>query len=494
MTQQRAISVGSLITKHGFPSGVRFVPTDMELVSILSDRVRGVPLRPRVAAVFHDVDILDYHPKELHEMYRHDTEYRYIYFFSCRRFQTPAQGGDQRAAAVFFPEDEHQKEPRPVRVAKGGGWKPSGGARPLRLPPRQGGFVVGKMVSMVFYDEAQGAGKGKKQVKSNWGMHEVTIPVKRELTDIESSTRFYNLALYRLYVLKSGDVEAENRRAAAGGTGKNAVSDNCSSTAVVPCPVPRAPLRISTENQTAAVGASTSSMPPPQLRLSAQHQQRAHCYHRQHASFGAAQQQQQQLHATMAPVHGGSIRQPALLFPLAPPPPTAPHGAGQQFGCLGGGAFTSSPYLAPLPMSTTPMLVPLPANNMNPPVEVEQMAPATGDTTHGAGQEAAGHLGVTASPPAAPSGSSQSEQHASATTEPTAEEVPPPLEEDFVPAAQDERADDADIYGGLPDLWNPNLVFTLEELMGEPAASDEPAALPMQGGNNRGRDENPSLY
>lgn len=79
---------------------------------------------------------------------------------------------------MAVPEDKDHKEPRPVRVARGGGWKPSGGGQVLRLPRKKGGFVAGRMVTMVFYDRVAGGGV----VKSNWGMHEFVVPVDQEMT------------------------------------------------------------------------------------------------------------------------------------------------------------------------------------------------------------------------------------------------------------------------------------------------------------------------
>ena len=107
------------------------------------------------------------------ERFKDAAEHRYIYFFSVREFQKPGAG-------TKVPEDKDHKEPRPVRVARGGGWKPSGGGQVLRWPRKQGGFVAGRMVTMVFYDRVDG-GDG---VKSNWGMHEFLIPVNPRLTSL----------------------------------------------------------------------------------------------------------------------------------------------------------------------------------------------------------------------------------------------------------------------------------------------------------------------
>ncbi|CAO2161606.1 unnamed protein product [Urochloa humidicola] len=228
-----------LLTKHGFPRGYRFVPTPLELVSLLSDQIHNrSELLPPFDSIFHDVPILNYHPEELYERYKDDAEYRYIYFFSVRQFQK-----QQGAGAI--PEDKEQKEPRPVRMARGGGWRPSGSGQVVTRS--RGGFVAGRMVTMVFYD-------GGRE-KSSWGMHEFVVPVDdtlSSLSPIAKHTRFYDLALYRLYILRSGDMESENSRAVL-----LANPYDHYVAAPPPCP-PVQPWGIF------AAGASTSMMPPQQ--------------------------------------------------------------------------------------------------------------------------------------------------------------------------------------------------------------------------------------
>ncbi|EAY78464.1 hypothetical protein OsI_33553 [Oryza sativa Indica Group] len=80
-------------------AGVRFLPKDLELLAILDAKLRGSPLGP-VEAIFHDTQILDFHPYKLYEMYAEDEEEEgYIYFFStmqfrCRKIvERAAQGG-----------------------------------------------------------------------------------------------------------------------------------------------------------------------------------------------------------------------------------------------------------------------------------------------------------------------------------------------------------------------------------------------------------------
>jgi hypothetical protein len=58
---------GSL-TRHGFPRGYRFVPSQLELLSILSRYIEtgDAALDPPHRSIFHDIHILSYHPEELH--------------------------------------------------------------------------------------------------------------------------------------------------------------------------------------------------------------------------------------------------------------------------------------------------------------------------------------------------------------------------------------------------------------------------------------------
>ncbi|PUZ58718.1 hypothetical protein GQ55_5G530300 [Panicum hallii var. hallii] len=305
---------GSL-TRHGFPRGYRFVPTQLELIYLLSDRIHRGKLPPAFDRIFHKLRILDYHPEELYEMYREDAQHLYIYFFSWREFQKKGAGG-------AAPGDKDQKEPRLVRAARGGGWKASGGGEDLRWPRRKGGFFAGRRMTLVFYDRGVD--------KSNWGMHEFVVPFK-------------NLALYRLYILRSGDMESEND--GAGSSSQmlaNDYDDHFSpSTAVAPCP-PVQPWGIFD------AGASTSQMPPQQQhRPSVEH---AHYYNHQFAfgaaSTGAATLQQ----AHDMPMHGAGLPGDWCQFASSPAPvpvppaaadqaahradTTAAHGAEQQADCV----------------------------------------------------------------------------------------------------------------------------------------------------------------
>ncbi|KAK3150034.1 hypothetical protein QOZ80_3AG0226830 [Eleusine coracana subsp. coracana] len=165
------------LTKHGFPPGYRFVPSILEIIRLLADRLRGRPLLPPVATIFHDIRILDYHPQELYEQYKAYQEAGCIYFFSQQEF-LPLADGDG-------------KKRRPVRTAKGGAWKPSGGAKNLKSAD-----VAGKTVTMVFYERWR-VGAVEKLFKTNWGLHEFTVL-------LGPNNKFSKLAVYRLYKVKNG--------------------------------------------------------------------------------------------------------------------------------------------------------------------------------------------------------------------------------------------------------------------------------------------------
>ncbi|KAG2586114.1 hypothetical protein PVAP13_5NG022100 [Panicum virgatum] len=283
------------LTRHGFPRGFRFVPTELELIRLLSHRIHRGKLPPSFDRIFHNLRILDYHPEELYERYKEDAEHHYIYFFSRREFQKKGAGGaapgdkDQKKGAGGAPPgDKNQKGPRLVRAARGGGWKASGGGQNLRWPRRKGGFYAGRWMTLVFYDRGVD--------KSKWSMHEFVVPVHEQENLISSPpTHFKDLALYRLYILRSAAMESEND--GAGGSTRmlaNTYDDHFSpSTAVVPC-TPVQPWGVFD------AGASTSQMPPPpQHRPSVEH---AHCYHHHSASSAAARQQAHDM-----PVHDAGL-------------------------------------------------------------------------------------------------------------------------------------------------------------------------------------------
>ncbi|TVU31039.1 hypothetical protein EJB05_22704, partial [Eragrostis curvula] len=194
-------SASGALTKHGFPRGYRFVPECLEIVELLAGRLNGTPLPPPLTGIFHDIRILDHHPKDLYEAYKEHEEAGCIYFFSQQVY--PPSGGGRTGG----------KKRRPRRSANGGGWKPSGGAKQLKRPRHKGGGVVGRMVTMVFYEKIRD--DPPEFVKTNWGMHEFTVLIK-------PPDKFSEIAVYRLYKVKNGN--KENRQAAAEGNEQQAVN------------------------------------------------------------------------------------------------------------------------------------------------------------------------------------------------------------------------------------------------------------------------------
>jgi hypothetical protein len=200
-----ALARGAL-SKHGFPRGFRYTPKHEELITLLADRIRGRPMAPQVGRVFNDVRILDYHPQDLYgsiqrhksslstnqkpfayiyfiltisvgpacqcmhaERYRSYAEAGCIYFFSWRE-SVPSAGSTKKKAT---PAED--KKWRPTRTGNGGGWKPSGGAKVFETPLNEGGaVVVGRMVTMVFYDRLR-EGDEDVHLKTHWGVHEFTV-------------------------------------------------------------------------------------------------------------------------------------------------------------------------------------------------------------------------------------------------------------------------------------------------------------------------------
>ncbi|KAL6641208.1 hypothetical protein ACP70R_019389 [Stipagrostis hirtigluma subsp. patula] len=190
-----AAAADGALTKYGFPRGYRFVPKNLELLSLLGERLRGRRLPPPLSDIFHDLRILEHHPQDLYEAYKEHEEHGCIYFFSQREFPgtKSADGGGKKA------------NQRPVRACRGGGWKPSGGGKPIKAGSKKNAPVVGKMVTMVFYEKPHDDGGDKKApVKTNWGLHEFTVR--------SPGDKYSELAVYRLYKLKNKETKEEEAR------------------------------------------------------------------------------------------------------------------------------------------------------------------------------------------------------------------------------------------------------------------------------------------
>ncbi|XP_044433743.1 NAC domain-containing protein 67-like [Triticum aestivum] len=146
----KAAAVGDdWLNRHGFPQGYHFVPEDHELLRLLDDMIAGRALPYPLPSIFHGVRIRNYHPAELHELYKAHKEAGSIYFYNQREFS-----GSARV--------------RPGRTAKDGWWKASGGGLPLM----RRGLVVGYKLTLVFYEKKPG---DKPDDKTDWIIKEYTI-------------------------------------------------------------------------------------------------------------------------------------------------------------------------------------------------------------------------------------------------------------------------------------------------------------------------------
>lgn len=104
------------------------------------------------------------------ERYRSYAEAGCIYFFSWRESVPSSAGSTKKKATSEAPAED--KKWRPTRTGNGGGWKPSGGAKVFETPLNEGGaVVVGRMVTMVFYDRVREG----VHLKTHWGVHEFTV-------------------------------------------------------------------------------------------------------------------------------------------------------------------------------------------------------------------------------------------------------------------------------------------------------------------------------
>ncbi|KAM0846355.1 hypothetical protein ACQ4PT_055728 [Festuca glaucescens] len=177
--EKNVVEVGDGWNQHGFPRGYHFVPKDIELIGFLEETQAGRALPRPLPNIFHDVRIRDYHPAELYEKYKEDVEAGSIYFFDRR--ETGAGG----------------KLKKPVRTAKGGGWKASGGGKALTSKKR-GGVVVGHRLTLVFYEYIN---KDPRD-KTDWAI--------KEYTTIGTDDKVADLALYRLYKMKKGNRGEKN--------------------------------------------------------------------------------------------------------------------------------------------------------------------------------------------------------------------------------------------------------------------------------------------
>jgi hypothetical protein len=81
------------------------------------------------------------------------------------------KGAEEAGSIYFFDRRETSvggKLKKPVRAARGGGWKASGGGKALTTK-KHGGSVVGYRLTLVFYEHL-----GKQRDKTEWAIKEYT--------------------------------------------------------------------------------------------------------------------------------------------------------------------------------------------------------------------------------------------------------------------------------------------------------------------------------
>eukprot|EP00262_Sarcandra_glabra_P017559 TRINITY_DN604_c1_g4_i1.p1 TRINITY_DN604_c1_g4~~TRINITY_DN604_c1_g4_i1.p1 ORF type:complete len:387 (+),score=67.31 TRINITY_DN604_c1_g4_i1:142-1302(+) len=126
-----------------FPPGYKFVPTDEELIHYyLKNKVAGQPLPDNK---IYDVNLYNYNPEQLREMFNLWKEKDW-YFFTPRKRKYP--NGN-----------------RPNRAAGDGYWKATGADKPIGIRRE-----IGVRKALVFYK-----GKPPKGEKTGWIMHEFRV-------------------------------------------------------------------------------------------------------------------------------------------------------------------------------------------------------------------------------------------------------------------------------------------------------------------------------
>ncbi|KAF8027462.1 hypothetical protein BT93_E0383 [Corymbia citriodora subsp. variegata] len=156
------------------PAGFRFHPTDDELVShYLIRKCASLPIPVPIIA---EIDLYKFDPWDLPEMALYGE--KEWYFFSPR-------------------DRKYPNGSRPNRAARTGYWKATGADKPIGRPK-----TLGIKKALVFY-----AGKAKREVKTNWIMHEYRLAnVDRSAGKKKNNSRLDDWVLCRIYN-KKGTIE-----------------------------------------------------------------------------------------------------------------------------------------------------------------------------------------------------------------------------------------------------------------------------------------------
>ncbi|GAA0164179.1 DNA-binding transcription factor [Lithospermum erythrorhizon] len=165
---QNNASMMGLIPKEYFPPGVRFHPTDEELILYyLQNKVNFVPLSE---CIIGEVELYNYDPWNLPEKALYgDDEW---YFFSPR-------------------DRKYKNGTRPNRTTCSGYWKATGTDNPILS---SAGTRIGFKKALVFY-----SGKAPYGTKTDWVITEYRLPdSEMQSPRLDGSMRLDDWVLYRL--------------------------------------------------------------------------------------------------------------------------------------------------------------------------------------------------------------------------------------------------------------------------------------------------------
>ncbi|OVA10785.1 NAC domain [Macleaya cordata] len=129
-----------------FPVGFKFYPTEDELlVHYLAKKTSNLPLPMNI---IKEVNLYDYNPEELIEMYKANEEEKGWYFFTPRAHKYPNGSRPSRAASHDY-------------------WKATGVDKKIRKNDK----ILGYMKTLAYHQ-----GKAPKGIKTNFIMHEFVLP------------------------------------------------------------------------------------------------------------------------------------------------------------------------------------------------------------------------------------------------------------------------------------------------------------------------------
>ncbi|XP_065046151.1 NAC transcription factor 25-like [Musa acuminata AAA Group] len=171
--------------QHGpFPVGIRFAPSDEELITYyLALKQKGAPL-PSNAVV--DVDIYKYHPQRLAEMHQQVTENEW-YFFTPR-------------------DRKYTNGERPNRSTGEGYWKATGAD--LSIYDRRD-RKIGVKKHLVYHEGKQPDGKKTKWMMTEYRTHDGSKPKSRARTTAKWSKLLDESVLCKIFRKKSKGEEEE---------------------------------------------------------------------------------------------------------------------------------------------------------------------------------------------------------------------------------------------------------------------------------------------